>query len=576
MGRDQLLHLLDHAAAAGLGASAVHQHRQGVDRLGVDQDAHLHQVADLVIGDLIVEGGVALGDGLQPVVEVEHHLVQRQLIDHQGAGADVGQLQLVAAAVLAQLDHPAQVFVGGQDGGLDPRLADGLDLHHVRQVGRVVQVDLGPVAQADLVDDRGGRRDQVQVELAAQALLDDLQVQQAEESAAEAEAQGGRALHLIGEAGVVQAQLADGGAQVLEIGGVDGEQAAEHHRLDFLEALQRLGRRLLLISDGVADGGVGDFLDLGGDEADLARAELVDRGVLGQEDADAIDQVRRAGLHHLDAHARLQHAVEHAHQQHHAQVGVVPGVDQHGLQRGVDVALGRRQACDDGFQHVLDADARLGRAQDGVRGVDADDVLDLGAHALGLGGGQVDLIQDRHDLVVVVDGLIDVGQGLGLDPLRGVHHQDRALAGGQRPADLIGEVDVSRRVHQVEHIVVPVLGRVVQAHGLRLDGDAALLLDVHVIENLLGHFARGQAARELDQAVGQGRLAVVDMGDHREVADAFDRGRRHGSARVARPKRLRHGSRVRGRRADGSGPRVGRPRKVTRSPTFIPGGSLIN
>jgi hypothetical protein len=41
----------------------------------------------------------------------------------------------------------------------------------------------------DLVDDRGGGRDQVEVELAAEALLDDLQVQQAEEAAAEAEAQ---------------------------------------------------------------------------------------------------------------------------------------------------------------------------------------------------------------------------------------------------------------------------------------------------------------------------------------------------------------------------------------------------
>uniref|UniRef100_A0A0N4ZLE2 Glucosamine_iso domain-containing protein n=1 Tax=Parastrongyloides trichosuri TaxID=131310 RepID=A0A0N4ZLE2_PARTI len=443
--RDQLLHLLDHAAAARLGAGAVDQHRQGVHRLGVDQDRHLDQVADLVVGDLIVERGVALRDRLQPVVEVEHHLVQRQLIDHQGAGADVGQFDLAAATVLAQLDHPAEVFVGGQDGGLDPRLADRLDLHDVRQVGRVVQVDLGPVAQADLVDDRRRRRDQVEVELAAQALLNDLEVQQAEEAAAEAEAQGGRALHLIGEAGVVQAQLADGGAQVLEVGGVDREQAAEDHRLDFLEALQRFGRGLLLVGDGVADGGVGDFLDLGGDEADLAGAKLLDRGVLGQEDADAVDQMGRAGLHHLHPHAGLQHAVEHAHQQHHAQVGVVPGVDQHGLQRGVDVALGRRQAGDDGFQHVLDADAGLGRAFDGVRGVDADDVLDLGLDPLGLCGGQVDLVQNRHDLVVVVDGLIDVGQRLRLDAL--------PAAPGRRqvPVPVPGAAD--RRIDHVGRIL---------------------------------------------------------------------------------------------------------------------------
>jgi multidrug efflux pump subunit AcrA (membrane-fusion protein) len=75
--------------------------------------------------------------------------------------------------------------------------------------------------------------------------------------------------------------------------------------------------------------------------------------------------------------------------------------------------------------------------------------------------------------------LIDVGQRLGLDALRGVDHQQRAFAGGQRAADLIGEVDVAGRVHQVEDIGLAVLGLVVEAHGLRLDGDAALALDIH-------------------------------------------------------------------------------------------------
>ena len=87
-------------------------------------------------------------------------------------------------------------------------------------------------------------------------------MEQAEEAAAEAEAERGAGLHLEGEAGVVEAQLADGGAQVLEVGGVDREQAAEHHRLDRLEAGQRLCGRAAVVGDGVADAGLGDFLDL--------------------------------------------------------------------------------------------------------------------------------------------------------------------------------------------------------------------------------------------------------------------------------------------------------------------------
>ena len=101
-------------------------------------------------------------------------------------------------------------------------------------------------------------------------------MQQPEKAAAEAEAERGRGLHLEGEAGVVQAQLAHRRAQRLEIVGIDRKQAAEHHRMRRLEARQRLGHGLAVIGDGVADAGVGDFLDRRGDEADLAGAELVD------------------------------------------------------------------------------------------------------------------------------------------------------------------------------------------------------------------------------------------------------------------------------------------------------------
>ena len=82
--------------------------------------------------------------------------------------------------------------------------------------------------------------------------------------------------------------------------------------------------------------------------------------------------------------------------------------------------------------------------------VEADDLLDLGLDLLGLGGGQVDLVDDRHDLMVMLDRLIDVGERLRLDALRGIDHQQRALARGEAAAHFIGEVDMARRVHQVE------------------------------------------------------------------------------------------------------------------------------
>ena len=175
-----------------------------------------------------------------------------------------------------------------------------------------------------------------------QPLLDDLQVQQAEEAAAEAEAQRGGGLRLVVEAGVVQSQLAKAVAQLLEIVGVDRIQAAPHHRHRRLEAGQRLGGGVAVVGDGVADVAVGDGLDGGGDEADLAGPEIVHRHHLRREHADLLDRVHCAGGHHADLLAALQPAVLDADQDDHAEIVVVPAIDQQRLQRRGRVALRRR------------------------------------------------------------------------------------------------------------------------------------------------------------------------------------------------------------------------------------------
>ncbi len=75
------------------------------------------------------------------------------------------------------------------------------------------------------------------------------------------------------------------------------------------------------------------------------------------------------------------------------------------------------------------------------------------------------------------------------------------------------------RVHEVELIGLAVPGLVGEAHGLRLDGDAALALDIHAVEHLLAHLAHLEPAAGLDQPVGKRRFAVIDMRDDREIAD---------------------------------------------------------
>src|SRR6185312_14522232 len=116
---------------------------------------------------------------------------------------------------------------------------------------------------------------------------------------------------------------------------------------------------------------------------------------------------------------------------------------------------------------------------------------------------------------------VAVRHRLRLDALGRIHYQQRAFAGRQRTADLVGEIDVAWRVDEVELVGLAVARRVRQRYRLRLDGDAALALDRIVVQHLRLHLAIGQATADLDDAVGQGRFAVIDVGDDGEVADQF-------------------------------------------------------
>src|SRR5204863_1678057 len=99
--------------------------------------------------------------------------------------------------------------------------------------------------------------------------------------------------------------------------------------------------------------------------------------------------------------------------------------------------------------------------------------------------------------------------------LRSVDDEQRSLARLERARNLVREVDVAGRVDQVQLVALPL-----DSNGLRLDRDPALAFEVHRIEDLFSHLALRDGVRQLEDAVGERRLAVVDVRDDREVADS--------------------------------------------------------
>ena len=195
-------------------------------------------------------------------------------------------------------------------------------------------------------------------------------------------------------------------------------------------------------------------------------------------------------------------------------------VEDQALDGGVRIALGGRDALDDRLEDVDDAGAVLGAREDHLLSRDGQDVLELIDDRIGIRRWQVDLVEDRDEREVLAEREMDVGERLRLDALGRIDDEDRALAGLQAVAHLVREVDVAGGVDEVEAVGHAVLGRVLETDGAGLDRDALLALEVHRIEDLARHLARIDRVRQLQQSIGEGGLAVVDVGDDREVTQA--------------------------------------------------------
>jgi len=77
---------------------------------------------------------------------------------------------------------------------------------------------------------------------------------------------------------------------------------------------------------------------------------------------------------------------------------------------------------------------------------------------------------------------------------------------------------MTRRVDKIECVFFPILGLVVHLHCMEFDGNAALLLQVHIVQDLLVfHFSGGNSSGLLKEAVRDRGLPVVNVGNNAEI-----------------------------------------------------------
>ena len=125
------------------------------------------------------------------------------------------------------------------------------------------------------------------------------------------------------------------------------------------------------------------------------------------------------------------------------------------------------------------------------------------------------MLIDHDGAQAALQRLGDDELGLRQRAFGGVDQHHDAVDHVEDALDLAAEIGVARRIDDVDARVLPDDGR-----ALGEDGDAALALQVVGIHGALGHaLALAERAGLLQQFVDERRLAVVDVGDNRDVSE---------------------------------------------------------
>ena len=174
---------------------------------------------------------------------------------------------------------------------------------------------------------------------------------------------------------------------------------------------------------------------------------------------------------------------------------------------------------DHGIQHLFGAGALFCRYEEHLFPFEPEDLLYLPSHSFRLSLRKIYFVQDRDQVQVVFHREQRIGNGLSFHALAAVHHQQRPLTGGQGPRHLVAEVHVAWGVDEVQLVSLTIRGLVVHGDRLTLDGDPPFPFQVHLVQELGFHILGADRAGNLQEAVGEGGLTVVDVGDDAEISD---------------------------------------------------------
>ena len=154
---------------------------QGVHLVTGKQDIEFHQIARAIVGELVIKGRIALCTALELVEEIEDELSQGHVEPHlNGFLREMDHVGGDTAMLDGELHDRAGVLGRRDDLGFEVGLLDAVDARCVGKVLRAADLDHGAIGLIHVVVHRRAGGDQGKTELALEALLDNLHMEQSQ------------------------------------------------------------------------------------------------------------------------------------------------------------------------------------------------------------------------------------------------------------------------------------------------------------------------------------------------------------------------------------------------------------
>ena len=178
-----------------------------------------------------------------------------------------------------------------------------------------------------------------------------------------------------------------------------------------------------------------------------------------------------------------------------------------------------RNLRNDLFQNFFNIQSCLGRNSRCIVCLKSDHILNLVDNALRICTWEIDLVNDRKHIQVMIQCQINIRQRLRLDTLCCIYDQNRPITGSKTSGNLIVKIDMPWCIDQVKNIFFSIISLINDSYSLRLDRDTSLSLKLHIIQHLRLHLTFCQCTRLLNNTVSQSGLAMVYMCNNAEITN---------------------------------------------------------